>query len=118
MALLSRANQLPPFICRFIARKRKQSEGRRRLVPLSHSDIAERANLPRSTVADLSVKESWEGVPLNVVDAFASACGVNLMRPSKHLAWLRLGRFGHLSKGNVQQRRFFARLMSSKRNMD
>lgn len=116
--LLARANQIPPFICRFIARKREQIEGRRRLVPLSHSDIAERAKLPRSTVADLSVKESWEGVPVNVIDAFASACGVDIMRPGQHLRWLRLGRFGHLSQGNVQQRRFFQRLMSAKRNVN
>lgn len=112
--LLARLNKLPPFICRFIARKRAANAHFSFYEPLSHSDIAKRSNLPRSTVADLSVKESWDGVPVNVIDAFAAACGVDLMLPGRHLRWLRLGRFGHLSKGNVQQRRFFNRLMKSK----
>jgi hypothetical protein len=109
--LLEHANQIPPFICRFIARKREQQGDRRPLVPLSHRDIAQRAGLPRQSVADLSRRLSWEGVPLDVADRFAAACGVNLMKPGNHLRALREGRLGHLKEGNAQQRRFFARLM-------
>jgi hypothetical protein len=114
--ILARLNLLPPFLCRFIARKRVQSEGRKRLEPMTHSDIAQRSNLPRSTVGDLSHRTSWEGVSIEVADRFATACGVDLTKPGRYIRWLRTGRFKHLT-GNAHQRRFLARLMSTQRNV-
>jgi hypothetical protein len=110
--LLKRLNQLPPFICRFIARRRLARTNR--FKPLSHVEIAQRSGLPRSSVADLSLRISWEGVDLDVADRFAAACGVNLTKPGQHLRWLREGRFGHLKEGNAHQRKFFARLMAQR----
>lgn len=112
--LLDRANQIPPFICRIIARKRVTARGVSRMEPLSHNDIAEATQLPRSTVADISVRESWDGISMDVADKFASACGVDLTQPGRHLRWLRAVRIRHLAAGNAQQRRFFARLFQRK----
>lgn len=107
--LLERANKLPPFVCRIIARTR--TNGLRRWAPRSHAEIAELSQLPRSTVASISTRISWAGIPIEIADRFAAACGVDLNQPGRHLRWLRTARFQHLAQGNAQQRRFFARLM-------
>lgn len=112
--LLDRANKLPPFVCRMIARVHVSRAGKFRWAPQSHATIAKRANIPRSTVALYSSRTSWKGIPIDVIDRFASACGVDLNQPGRHLRWLRATRFLHLSQGNAQQRRFFARLMKVK----
>lgn len=105
--ILAAANRLPPFVCRLIARDRSG------LHALSHSDLAKLSGLPRSSVADISRLTSWEGVPMDVADRFASACGVNLTRPARHLTWLRESGMIHIKQADAHQRRFFQRLFDS-----
>lgn len=110
--ILTRADQLPPFICRLIARKRVMTDGHSRFVPMSHADIAAVSDLPRSTISDLSRRHSWTGVRIEVIDAFTRGCGVDLTNPGRHIAWLKRNRAAHISAGNAHQRRFFTRLMA------
>lgn len=105
--LLATANQVPPFVCRLIARKKSGFHA------LSHSDISKISGIPRSSVADLSRLTSWDGIPIDVADRFASACGVNLTRPRQHLRWLRRAGMIHIKQANAHQRRFFQRLFAS-----
>lgn len=41
------------------------------------------AGLPKSTVADLSFKTTWVGIPVDVADKFAGACNVDFFK-AKH----------------------------------
>jgi len=102
--ILERANQIPPFMCRIMARKG------RGMKPLSNADIAGISGLNHAYVSQLSLKRSWTGIRMDVADRFARACGVDLTRPAPHLRWLRMAGMKHLREGNAHQRRFFKRL--------
>lgn len=105
MNLLESANRFPPCLCRYVARK---DHG---LSPLSHRELAKISGLSKSTVATLSLKDSWNGVAIDVVVKFSRACGVDLMRPAAMVAYLRDGKKHHLTKLDKQQRKFFLRLL-------
>lgn len=107
--LLDQANQIPPFVCRIIARKHSG------FIPLSHSDIAQASGLSRSTVAAISRKVSWHGVTVDKADRFARACGVDLSQPRRALRWLRRAGLIHLQRGTSQQRRFIKSLLTAQR---
>jgi hypothetical protein len=106
--LLTLANKIPPFLCRILARKKSGWSA------LSHSDLAARTGLPRSSIADLSQKTSWSGVPIDVIDRFSRGCGVDLTRPEAYHRKLRRLSFKHIARANPNQRRFFHRLLRNK----
>lgn len=99
-------NEMPPFLCRLLARR---ESGQR---ALSHLEIAERAGLPKSTVADLSFKTSWADVRLDVASRFAAACGVDVLRPASQLYFFRRRRKAYLLRGGGHQRRMHGKLLS------
>lgn len=105
MTLLEKADRFPPCLCRYVARK---DHG---LAPLSHRELAKLAGLSKSTVADLSVKTSWAGVSIDTAVKFSQACGVDLLRPSRAVAFLRSGKKHHLTRLDRQQKKFFLRLI-------
>ena len=105
--ILALANRIPPFLCRILARK---NAGWR---ALSHSDLAKRTGIPRSSIADLSQKTSWQGVPIDVIDRFAAGCGIDLTRPEAYHRKLRRLSFRHIARANPTQRRFFHRLLQT-----
>jgi len=68
-------DKTPPFICRLMARND------RRTAPLSVREISQRSGLHQRQVKRLSNLHSWQTVRVDVAFRFASACGVNLLRP-------------------------------------
>lgn len=100
VSLISLANRLPPFICRYVARKKHGHE------PLSHTDISKASKLSRSYVAELSRRKNWNGIPIDVVERFSRGCGVNLMVPWKTLEFLRQSKKHHIEGATSAQRRF------------
>lgn len=71
MTLLTKIDRLPPVAVRLLARTNHGYRG------LSHKEIALRSGIPKTTVADLSFKTTWAGIPVDVIDRFATACGVD-----------------------------------------
>lgn len=104
MTILEQAEQFPPMICRYLARK---AHGHR---PMSVRDIAAVSGLSRDVVSRLSMMRSWKGVSIDTVEAFSRACGVDLMRPGLVAKYLKRSKRVHLTRANPQQREFFMRL--------
>ena len=104
MTFLEKANRFPPYICRYVARKRHGTE------PMSHSDLAKASGISRSYIAELSKKKTWKGIPINVVDAFSIACGVNLSNPKETVDFLKHAEKNHLNGATASQRKFIASL--------
>lgn len=108
MTLLEIADKFPPCLCRFLARKKHGHQ------PLSVRDLAELSGLSKSTVAVLSLKRSWKGVPIDVVVRFTEACGVNLMRSAEVRKYIRRSRRVYLENASPQQKRFFLKLFTQR----
>lgn len=106
MTLLEIADKFPPCLCRFLARKAHGHQ------PLSVRELAQLSGLSKSTVAELSLKRSWTGVPIDTVVRFSRACGVNLVAPREARKYLRRARRVHIENANPQQKRFFLRLFT------
>jgi hypothetical protein len=108
MNLLQLADRFPPAVCRYLARKDHGHS------PMSHRDIAKASGLPKTKVAELSLKKSWKGVPIDVVVRFSSACGVDLLRSKKTLSYIRRAKRVHLQNATPAQKKFFIRLFSQR----
>lgn len=106
MNLLETANKFPPALCRFCARKKHGT------APMSHRDLAAVSGLGKSTVAKLSRKRSWEGIPIDVVIRFSEACGVHLHNPKRAVDFLRRRKKSHVVNATLSQRKFFAALFT------
>lgn len=79
-------------------------------IGLSHSDIAKLTGIPRSTVADISVRDTWAGLAIDVIDKFSRACGVNLLAPAKRLDQWKRGKLVYLRRADKNQSKFYKRL--------
>jgi hypothetical protein len=108
MTLLEVANRFPPIACRYLARK---DHG---WTAMSHRDLASASGLSKTKVAELSLRKTWDGVPIDVVVRFSLACGVDLMRPKRTLAYLRRARRMHLQNATPAQKKFFLRLFNQR----
>lgn len=106
--LLDKINRLPPFVCRLMARKQDGWK------PLTIDDIAKASGIPRSTVHELSSRNSWNGVAVDIADRFAAACGVDLLTPGEYIFWLRTHGMVHIKKCSPIQRKCFAKLLETK----
>lgn len=103
MTLVDRLNLLPPMLCRFVAHKRRR--------PMSNQDIADASGLARSTVVKLSKLDRWDGVRLDMIDAFSRACGVDLLAPKTSLLIIRKRRMDYMRQASPQQRRMYVRIL-------
>lgn len=110
MTWRDRAEQIPPFLCRFLATKRNG------FALKTVRDIANEAGLSRSKIATLSLMTSWDKVAVRDVDAFTSACGVNFDTPGWHFEYLRKSKKVWMLHCNANQKKFVARLMNLKTN--
>lgn len=103
MTLLEKCNAYPPRIVRLLG------------APATTRQIALRSGIPRSTVHQISLKETWDSVPLGLIERFTMACGVNLVAHKRHRQNLknRLQRMHRLAK-TVQpsQRKLLQRLLT------
>ena len=51
--------------------------------------IASKSGIPLRSVIRLATRKTWRGVKPEVMDAFTTACGVDLLQPGPHKAYLR-----------------------------
>lgn len=104
-SLLEQCDLVPPFVVRRLARKRGRA--------LNTMEIAKASGLSVATVKRYARLRSWSTVPIARAQAFASACGHDLLRPNRNIKYLkwseRTGRgFGYLGK---EAKRRFAKLL-------
>lgn len=109
MTILKLVNRFPPILCRLCARKN------RGYALLSNREIAARSGIPRTTVSTLSKKKNWNGVPIDVVDAFALACGVDLLRARRQREYIRRSKMASVKYGRGLQRQYVTALLFSLR---
>lgn len=103
--ILAKANQLPPFICRILARRKGAWQA------MSLRDIADASGIPKSRVALIAVMKTWDEVPLSQVERFSAACGVDLMHPCRHKKWLRESDLRHVLRGHKKQQAVILRTL-------
>jgi hypothetical protein len=108
MTLIQLANRVPPCLCRVMARKKNG------FAPMSHRDLADASGLSKTKVAELSLRRKWDGVPIDQVEAFARACGVDLMNTKRVKDFLRRAKRVHLQNANPAQKLFFQRLFTGR----
>lgn len=106
MTIFDVAEKFPPCLCRCIARKKHG------YAPMSVRELAEKSGLSKSRVAELSLKRSWKGIPIDTISAFSLACGVDLMRPHDTIRYLRKSKRAHLERATKAQREFFLKLFT------
>lgn len=101
MNLLIFLDRFPPKLCRFVATDRS---GHR---PLTTREIAKRGGLSTGRVSELSLKNTWRGVQVETVQAFAHGCGVDLFRLSQKNRFLKRSQWVHIKKREA----YFKRLI-------
>lgn len=105
--LLAVLDDLPPNVCRVVAR---QNNGWK---PMSHADLAKRSGLANSTVAAISKRKTWRGLTVEVVEAFALACGVDHMHTKRTKQYLKRNKFIHLVRADGNARKMYAAIFKS-----
>jgi hypothetical protein len=78
--LLELADQLPPNICRLIARENKRG--------MTNGRIAELAGMTEHRVAMLSMRKTWKGLAIEDIDAFRRGCGITVRNAAYQLRFM------------------------------
>ena len=107
MRLTERLNRIPPNLCRLLARS---AHGLRLMTV---QEICDRSQLCRMRVIQISKLSSWSSLPVEDVQAFSEACGVNLLAPAEQLKFLRRRKRAYLERATAGQRRMLARIMAT-----
>lgn len=75
--LLEDLDQIPPVICRMLARRFAPKWGHSSpLEPLTMTEIAKKADLPLGVARWIAMQPSWENVKVGHASKFRQACGV------------------------------------------
>lgn len=101
--LREKLNKFPPFLCRFVARKKHG------LRPVTDQEIADASGLSISTVCWLSKLKLWDTISLDTIERFSTACGVNLLHTARHVDFLKRRKKVHAKKF---PKRYFKLLMA------
>lgn len=96
--ILTLANQLPPFICRILARRPGGWELK------SLEEIAVSSGLSKSRVAQIATMKTWGTVTVATMDKFSKGCGVDLLHPSKYKRWLKASQLRAVMRASKSQR--------------
>ena len=83
MSLKNKLNQLPPNLVRVLARSGTLS--------LSNKDISRKSGLTPKRVGQISRLTCWGSCTVSEANAFASACGVDLVNQSQTRKYLMRG---------------------------
>lgn len=114
-SLLEYLDQLPPYLCRMLARR--MGKGKKR-VPMTTAEIVEASGLDKKTVLDISGRETWAEVFVSTADAFRKGCGITPSNQGRQLMYLARTRqtanpFAHLDKLHYKQRRMIQRKLNA-----
>lgn len=107
MTILEKCNKFPPFLCRLVARK---VHGRQ---PMTNAEIARKSGLSIANVDKLARARNWNHCTLKTVAAFAMGCGVDLLRPRRHLDYLRRRKKAQWQASKAHSK-YVARLLKGK----
>lgn len=94
-------NRCPPWICRWLARKKRGTR------PMSIRDIASVSGLSRAGVDKIKRQPNWNRVLAENVHKFSLACGVNLLSQSSQRDFLRRRKLVYQRHLTPSQRREF-----------
>lgn len=83
MTLIETLDRLPPCLVRLVARDPRHNG--RRLTLKRLSDIS---GLSYGATQRLSGKRTWSNVTPAMIEAFCSACGVDILRPQRKIKYL------------------------------
>ncbi len=83
MALIEKLDRFPPSLVILVARKNR---GR---TAMTLSEIARASGLSLRQVKLMAHRATWRGSRLETVDALAQACGVDVLRPKRHVDWFK-----------------------------
>jgi len=89
ISIEERLDRFSPLVCRLLAR---EGESNKSIRPLTDEAIATASGLPLDVVISMSWRCSWEGVPVDIMLRFSTACGVVMSDRkimAKHLQYLR-----------------------------
>lgn len=100
------ANKFPPALCRLIASRGKKM--------ISVREIARRSGIPKSTVQKIAFG-TWHGVPVDTIDAYMKACGINPFACKRTLENLRRRTWLRLTRNTPKNKAFFAKLWENVR---
>lgn len=79
---------------------------------MTNLDIARASGLSKSYVVKISALSKWDSLPLDTIEAFSIACGVDLLRTSDQVDFWRRRKKAYLENATTAQRKMFGRLMS------
>lgn len=85
MTLLQKLNKFPPKLCRMVARVGSNRNQRLKTI----KEIAYNARLSYRAAKRIASLSKWDGLTLEVVGRFSTACGVNLLQTYDHIRWLK-----------------------------
>lgn len=97
-------NRCPPWICRWLARKRNGTR------PMSIRDIALASGISRAGVDKIKRQPNWNRVLGENIHRFSLACGVNLLSQSSQRDFLKRRKLVYQRYLTPSQRREFDRL--------
>ena len=93
MSLILKLDKLPPNLVRLIAR-----DGRK---ALSNREISNKSGLTLKRVGQISKMNTWSNLQVSEANAFAEACGVDLINQAKTRKYLMRGpAMAHIKKAN------------------
>ena len=98
-------NDIPPVVCRILARHRR---GRR---ALSSRELSIISGLDRHTIDRLSLKKNWVGVNVVTAVKFALACGINHLNARRDRELFKTGRLVHILNAPPGTQGYYRRLI-------
>lgn len=106
--ILKKIDRIPPAICRLYARNGRRAPTCRELSKVT--------GIPKTKIAELSLAMSWEGEKIDTIEKFATACGVNLFRPSEVVEYFTRTKQAHLTAvKNPAQKKMLMKIWSFRR---
>ena len=83
MGLIEKLDRFPPALVIVVARKNR---GR---TAMSLGEIARASGLSLRQVKIMAHRATWRGARMETIDSLAQACGVDVLRPKRHVDWFK-----------------------------
>ncbi len=80
---------------------------------MTTEEISKASGLSVGAVSEISRRKNWNGMRIEVIVAFAEACGVNLLKPERHIRYMQNRKMAHLSNATHDQRKLFQTLLKA-----
>lgn len=78
---------------------------------MTNLEISHASGLGIRVVKRLSKLTRWDGVTVTVAESFSRACGIDLLRPSEAVDFLRRRKLIYMDQANISQKRMMDRIL-------